>query len=343
MADSGDLTGLVAPVPGSQITLLLTGDRVVAVKLLAIDLDGALVLGVSHPAALRVGKVLTVVWDRAATFTPVDARILEPRLKPHPDAGRLRLKPVRVAKTSEGPEQDGPPPTAPADGAAAARDQADAPAPRPRPLGLLRLWKGVHPTTNMALRLPSGRVRTVDVRRIDYEAGLVLELRRPSSIPDGTTIEIAWSDRYNWMTARTKVLAAKPDGDPDAGLLRLALAADPGVHENRRGSARAPLTALIRGVVERCGPNKKGTTFEADTIDLSLDGIAFASNLPFAAGDGATIRVIGDSGQIGGETRIKVLRVAPLAGTAESRIVALFVSPPGDLKKAVAAYVARHR
>ena len=225
---TGDL-----PVPGSPITLQLTDDRLVSVPLRTIDQDGAFVLSLQHPSALGVDKFLTISWESGRRWVLADARVLAPRFRPHPEAGKLRLRPERPAGTPSG--RPAPAPTTArcrrADGSLARRGRRrpsgrDGDRPRRsavggRPLGVLRPWQGEHPTVNVAMRLSSGRVRTIDVRRIDEEAALVLELPRPSSIADGEEVEVAWCTRYDWLTARTQVMPSKTGADADAGLLRL--------------------------------------------------------------------------------------------------------------------------
>ena len=150
----------------------------------------------------------------------VEARILPPRFRPHPEAGRLRVRPERAVAqpfadrppaAGDAPRDDQLPPRTlqrgEADAARRRRRPPTAARPASKQLGKLRPWQGEHPTVNVAIRLSSGRVRTLDVRRIDEESALVLELKRPTSISDGEPIEVAWCTRYDWLTARTEVMA----------------------------------------------------------------------------------------------------------------------------------------
>ena len=352
--------GATLPGPGSPITLQLTSDRLVSVPLRTIDEDGAFVLSLHHPQALGVDKYLTISWERGERWVLVEARILPPRFRPHPEAGRLRVRPERAvaqpfgdtsptaAETAAAPAAGEAPAaadTAPdTDTAAVAADGSTATAPRPvgRQLGKLKPWQGEHPTVNVAIRLSSGRVRTLDVRRIDEDSALVLELKRPSSIADGEPIEVAWCTRYDWHTARTEVMPNKPDGDADAGLLRLGLLEEPDKHANRRGGARVNVKLGIRGNVAKSRGVDKNTPISTETIDVSIGGISFGTDLPFAVGDRIDVRILGEYGQIGDETTIEVRRVAPPSGGGQSKVGAAFVSPSKEITKAMTSFVQRH-
>jgi hypothetical protein len=334
------------PVPGSQITLQLTDDRLVAVPLRTIDQDGAFVLALQHPSALGIDKYLTISWEQGRRWVLADARILAPRFRPHPEAGRLRLRPERpVGAPAARPATAGDP-SSEADAAGSAATAADgetdsAAVERPlavggRPLGVLRPWQGEHPTVNVAMRLSSGRVRTIDVRRIDEEAALVLDLARPGSIQDGEEVEVAWCTRYDWLTARTQVMPSKTGPDADAGLLRLGLADGPDKHANRRGGKRAAVKVGVRGYVEKSRGVAKGTEINETTIDLSAGGLAFGTELSLAVGDLVKARIIGPSGQIGAELTLEIRRPASKAGS----VGAAFVSPSKDFVKSITALVA---
>ena len=345
--------GATLPGPGSPITLQLTDDRLVSVPLRTIDEDGAFVLSLHHPQALGVDKYLTISWERGERWVLVEARILPPRFRPHPEAGRLRVRPERAVAQ---PFADRPPAAgnAPATTAAATdgpAGEADAGAgddtaattarPTSKQLGKLRPWQGEHPTVNVAIRLSSGRVRTLDVRRIDEESALVLELKRPTSISDGEPIEVAWCTRYDWLTARTEVMANKPAGDPDAGLLRVGLVDGPDKHANRRGGARVNVKIGVRGNVAKSRAIEKNTPISTETIDVSVGGISFGTDLPFAVGDRIDVRLLGEYGQIG-ETTIEVRRVAPPSGGGLSKVGAAFISPSKEITKAMTSFVQRH-
>jgi hypothetical protein len=348
--------GATLPGPGSPITLQLTSDRLVSVPLRTIDEDGAFVLSLHHPQALGVDKYLTISWERGERWVLVEARILPPRFRPHPEAGRLRVRPERAvahpfggapagagetaAAKAEAPATGDATAAAPAEAGEAATGDAAA-RPTSKQLGKLRPWQGEHPTVNVAIRLSSGRVRTLDVRRIDEESALVLELKRPTSIGDGEAIEVAWCTRYDWLTARTEVMPNKPDGDPDAGLLRVGLVEGPDKHANRRGGARVNVKIGIRGNVVKSRAIDKNTPLEAESIDVSVGGISFGTDLPFAVGDRIDVRLLGEYGQIG-ETTIEVRRVAPPSGGGLSKVGAAFVSPPKEVTKAMTTFVQRH-
>jgi hypothetical protein len=194
---------------------------------------------------------------------------------------------------------------------------------------------------NVAIRLSSGRVRTLDVRRIDEESALVLELKRPTTIADGEPIEVAWCTRYDWHTARTEVMPNKPDGDPDAGLLRVGLIDAPDKHANRRGGARVNVKIGVRGHVAKSRAVDKNTPISVETIDVSVGGISFGTDLPLQVGDRIDVRLLGEYGQIG-ETTIEVRRVAPPSGGGLSKVGAAFISPPKEVTKAMTTFVQRH-
>ncbi len=203
---------------------------------------------------------------------------------------------------------------------------------------MLRPWQGEHPTVNVAMRLSSGRVRTIDVRRIDEESALVLELPRPSSIKDGEEVEVAWCTRYDWLTAKTQVVASKTGADADAGLLRLGLADSPEKHANRRGGKRVAVKVGVRGHVEKSRSVDKGTEISETSTDLSAGGIAFTTDLPLKVGDVVKVRVIGPSGQIAEELSLEIRRAPSAAGT----VGAAFVSPSKAFSKAIAALISQH-
>jgi len=293
---AGTQTGEL-PVPGSPITLQLTDDRLVSVPLRMIDQDGAFVLSLHHPSALGVDKYLTISWESGRRWVLADARVMAPRFRPHPEAGRLRLRPERAVgtptarETGSGDDQRedgvataGAPQQADGGSQEAGGETSAAPPVGGYKVGVLRPWQGEHPTVNVAMRLSSGRVRTIDVRRIDEESALVLELPRPSSIKDGEEVEVAWCTRYDWLTAKTQVVASKTGADADAGLLRLGLADSPEKHANRRGGKRVAVKIGVRGYVEKSRSVDKGAEISETSTDLSAGGIAFTTDLPLKVG-----------------------------------------------------------
>src|SRR5262245_44575506 len=101
-----------APIPGheNKVAIQLGDDRLVAVGLLRIDEEGALVLSIPHPDVLAAGRPVLCFWQREDRWTPLPTRVAAPRFKPHPDAGRLRLLPEArpVDRTSVGSKGETP-------------------------------------------------------------------------------------------------------------------------------------------------------------------------------------------------------------------------------------------
>jgi hypothetical protein len=311
-----------------------TGDRrVVTVPLRRVELDGTLVLALRHPVDLKIGRMLTISLPSAEGWGIQRVRVEKPRFLPHEDAGLLRLLVVAGGVALENDPDDVV--TAPAE-----EDAAAAPAGAPQGAGVqrgeLRVWQGRHPIGNVALRLNSGRVRTMPTRRIDEEGALVLAARRPTVLRDGESVQIAYSERRGWLTAATIVVESRPDGHPDAGLLRLRLQGDPQEQKERRSGARVPVRLALRGTVERGAASIRGTRFEASTLDVSIGGLAFVSDLDLARGDRMVVRLIGSDGQLpGGDVTIEVLRIEALPGQTERKIVAVWRDAPNDLQRAL--------
>jgi hypothetical protein len=303
-------------------------DRLVSVPLRRVEPGGTMVLGLRHPQGFPIGRVLSISTPGDLGWQMLRVRVEAPRFRPHEDAGLLRLAPlpadedaVKVAAAASEP---------------ATTDEAQAAAMQPPPAGRLRPWHGRHPLGGVALRLASGRVRTMLVRRIDEDGGLVLDMRRPSVLAEGDEVEIAWSDGRGWATATTCVLAAWPDGHPDAGLLRLGLRDEPKQQKERRSWPRGPIRLALRGTVERGAQHVRGSRFESATLDLSLGGASLASDLDLAPGDRLIVRLIGATGQLpGGEVTSEVLRLEPLPGRTERKVVIAWRDPPAELQRAL--------
>ena len=356
-----------APIPGheNKIAIQLGDDRLVAVGLMRVDEEGALVLSIPHPDVLAAGRPVLCFWQREDRWTPLPTRVGAPRFKPHPDAGRLRLLPEArpVDRTSVGSKAEA---DAAAAAVAAAADPAvaagrpprrrprrrRAPSPRPRRCADeggrsrprrddkpgIAAWHGRHPTTNVALRLGSGRVRTIEVRRLDEDGALVLSLPRPSMLGDGAGIEIAWSERRDWFTADVHVAASRPDGHADAGLLRLLPGAAPVEHRERRASLRFPIKVGVRGRVEK-GAIRKGTTFSTESLDLSEGGVAFPCELDLAKGDVVMGRLLGPTGQLGDEVTLLIRRVTPIPGQPGYRVACSFEKPSKAFERAIKQHI----
>ena len=355
-----------APIPGheNKIAIQLGDDRLVAVGLMRIDEEGALVLSIPHPDVLAAGRPVLCFWQREDRWTPLPTRVGAPRFKPHPDAGRLRLLPEArpVDRTSVGTKAAEAAAAVAADGAAPAATPA---APKAAPWSGaeaaaetqapkteqkqaapddakaapgIAAWHGRHPTTNVALRLGSGRVRTIEVRRLDEDGALVLSLPRPSMLGDGAAIEIAWSERRDWFTADVHVAPLRPDGHADAGLLRLLPGAAPVEHRERRASLRFPIKVGVRGRVEK-GAVQKGTTFSTESLDLSEGGVAFPCELDLAKGDVVMGRLLGPTGQLGDEVTLLIRRVTPIPGQPGYRIACSFEKPSKAFERAIKQHI----
>jgi hypothetical protein len=323
---------------------LLNGEdhKVVTVPLRRMELDGTLVLKLRHPVGLTIGRRLLISIPTDGDWQTQRVQVEAPRFKPHEDAGLLRLVVVpggAAAGLYDDPGDD----DAPAEAEAAPEGEMVEAAPasagasaRERQRSELRAWQGRHPSGSVALQLKSGRVRTMTTRRIDEEGALVMSTRRPSTLPDGDEVKVAWSDRRGWLKAATVVAESQPEGHPDAGMLRLVLQGAPQEQKERRSSERRAMKIGLRGLVERGAPTVRGMRFESNSLDVSIGGTAFISDLDLAKGDRLKLRLIGPSGQLpGGEFDAEVLRAEPLPEGAEKKFVIVWKSPPAELRKAL--------
>jgi hypothetical protein len=328
------------------IHLIKGGEQqVVTVPLRRMELDGTLVLALRHPVGLQIGRQLTISIPTDGDWQTQRVRVEAPRFKPHDDAGLLRLVVVPwSAATSDLDEPDAPP-DPPAETAVAGPAPAEPSSSLKPPAGPaaagpvraeLRKWQGRHPAGSVALQLKSGRVRTMTSRHIDDEGALVLTTRRATTLSDGDEVKLAWSERQGWLTASTVVAPVRPEGHPDAGLLRLELQGAPQEQRERRSGERRPMKLGLRGTIERGAPLVKGTRFEWSTIDVSVGGAAFITDVDLAPGDRVKLRLIGPSGQLpGGEFGAEVLRVHPLPEGTERKIVLIWRDPPSEFRKAL--------
>ncbi len=329
---ASDIAGMASAEGVPSIALHVAGeddDRLVSVPLRRVEPGGTMVLGLRHPQGFPIGRVLSISTPGNLGWQTLRVRVEAPRFRPHEDAGLLRLAPL-PADEGSGVEA----------GAAASEvtttDDPPAAVAQAQPAGHLRPWHGRHPLGGVALRLASGRVRTMLVRRIDEDGGLVLDMRRPSVLGEGDEVEIAWSDGRGWATATTCVLAAWPDGHPDAGLLRLGLRDEPKQQKERRSCPRGPIRLALRGTVERGAQHVRGSRFESATLDLSLGGASLVSDLDLAPGDRLVVRLIGATGQLpGGEVKSEVLRLEPLPGRTERKVVIAWRDPSAELQRAL--------
>jgi hypothetical protein len=157
-------------------------------------------------------------------------------------------------------------------------------------------------------------------------------------LTDGAHIEVAWSERREWLTADARVIGARPEGHADAGLLRLVPAAAPVEHKERRASLRYPIKVGVRGRVEK-GAVRKGTTFASESLDLSEGGIAFSCSLELGRGDVVMARLLGPHGQLGDEVELLVRRVSPIPGSTDTRVAASFEKPTKNFDRAIKRHI----
>ena len=322
-------------------------------------------LSIPHPDVLAAGRPVLCFWQREDRWTPLPTRVAR-RASSRTPTPALRLLPEArpVDRTSVAGRRKGDAATLSdaAEAAVAAAAAGAAAAQKPAPAAAepaadaqrkdakqpaadeakaapgIAAWHGRHPTTNVALRLGSGRVRTIEVRRLDEDGALVLSLPRPSMLGDGAGIEIAWSERRDWFTADVHVAPSRPDGHADAGLLRLLPGAAPVEHRERRASLRFPIKVGVRGRVEK-GAIRKGTTFSSESLDLSEGGVAFPCELELAKGDVVMGRLLGPTGQLGDEVTLLIRRVTPIPGQPGYRVACSFEKPSKSFERAIKQHI----
>jgi hypothetical protein len=198
----------------------------------------------------------------------------------------------------------------------------------PAPAGMLS-------GTPIAIRLASGRSLSSRVRRVEEGGAMVIDVAQPSVLREGDRLEVCWSDRGRWFTLNTTVAAPPEPGGPDVGYLRLARVAEPASHDERRVFPRYALGLTISARVINGLRLRPGSEVRALTEDVSLGGIAFETDLELEAGDVLQVALLGDEGQLGGDTDARVVRSTRSAGGLARTIGLEFIEPPQSLITAI--------
>jgi hypothetical protein len=312
----------IAPDAGSPLALRLTESRVLTTKLRRIDREGALVTGLPHPPVVQAGRQLELAWHDGGRWQMMPVAVMATHVGGHVDAGFLRLVPVQIEANGEAPET-----TASAEG-----EQPDAGASGTQPESSRPLAKAgdVPPIgAQVALRLASGRVLGTRVHALDATA-IVLGLPHPSALAEGTLLEVAWSVGPKWYSLASTVGSAGSDGR-----LRLLPARAASEQKNRRAEARYRLALGLRIRVERSKDLRPGTDLQAKTEDVSLGGISFTVESDLSVGDTLKLTLLGPEGQIGNDTRGKIVRATRRPGAIGMSVGVAFDHPPGALTSAL--------
>jgi hypothetical protein len=315
-----EATEHAAPEAGSPLALRLTESRVLTTKLRRIDREGALVTALPHPPVVQAGRQLELAWHDGGRWRMLPVAVVATQVGGHVDAGFLRLAP----KEAE--------PGDATDDVAAAPDLADNPAAvaaneSSRPLAKAGDVPSVG--AQVALRLASGRVLGTRVHALDATA-IVLGLPHPSALAEGTQLEVAWSVGPKWYSLASTVACAGGDG-----LLRLLPARVASEQKNRRSEARYRLAMGLRIRVERGRELRPGTDLRATTEDVSLGGVSFTVEADLAIGDILKLTLLGAEGQIGNDTRGKIVRATRRPGAVGMSVGVAFDHPPGALTSAL--------
>ncbi len=137
----------------------------------------------------------------------------------------------------------------------------------------------------------------------------MLALPHPSALAEGTLLEIAWSSGPKWYSLASSVGPAGSDGK-----LRLLPARAASEQKNRRSEPRYPLALGVRIKVERGRTLRPGSELRSKTEDVSLGGISFTADADLAIGDVLRLRCSARDGQIGNDTRGRVVRATRRPG-----------------------------
>ena len=317
-------TEQVAPEAGSPLALRLTESRVLTTKLRRIDREGALVTGLPHPPVVQPGRQLELAWHDGGRWRMLPVAVAASQVGGHVDAGFLRLSPLPETPEQDAPVDlvdDAPPP----DDASPASTKTTSEASRP-----LRKAGDVPPVgSQVALRLASGRVLNSRVHALD-DSAIVLGLPHPSALAEGTLLEIAWSVGPKWYSLSSSVSTAGEDGR-----LRLLPARAASEQKNRRSEPRYQLVLGVRVRVERSRALRPGNELRAKTEDVSLGGVSFTVDADLAVGDILRLTMLGAEGQIGNDTKGRVVRATRRPGSAGINVGVAFDHPPGALTSAL--------
>jgi PilZ domain len=318
-----ETTEQVAPEAGSPLALRLTESRVLTTKLRRIDREGALVTGLPHPPVVQPGRQLELAWHDGGRWRMLPVAVAASQVGGHVDAGFLRLAPLPETTSADTP-------VAAVDDAPATADRAPAETATQDVSRPLRKAGDVPPVgSQVALRLASGRVLNSRVHGL-AEAAIVLGLPHPSALAEGTLLEIAWSIGPKWYSLSSSVASAGADGR-----LRLLPARAASEQKNRRSEPRYSLVLGVRVSVERSRALRPGNELRAKTEDVSLGGISFTVDADLAVGDLLRLTMLGAEGQIGNDTRGRVVRATRRPGSAGINVGIAFDHPPGALTSAL--------
>jgi hypothetical protein len=307
---------------GSPLALRLTERQVLTTKLRRVDREGTLVTDLPHPPVVQAGRQLELAWHDGGRWQMLPVAVAATRVGGHVDAGFLRLLPLPDAPedVTEDTESDA---SATTDEPAADVDQTGMSQP------LRKAGDVPAAGAQVALRLASGRVLGTKVQALD-ESAIVLALPHPSALAEGTLLEIAWSSGPKWYSLASSVGPAGKDGK-----LRLLPARAANEQKNRRSEPRYRLALGVRIKVEKGRTLRPGSELRTKTEDVSLGGISFTADADLAIGDVLRLTMLGADGQIGNDTRGRIVRASRRPGATATSVGVAFEHPPGALTSAL--------
>ena len=315
-------TEQVALEAGSPLALRLTERQVLTTKLRRIDREGTLVTGLPHPPVVQAGRQLELAWHDGGRWQMLPVAVVATQVGGHVDAGFLRLLPLPETADDAGQDLESDAPDA-AEEPAAEVEQAAASQP------LRKAGDVPAAGAQVALRLASGRVLGTKVQALD-ESAIVLALPHPSALAEGTLLEIAWSSGPKWYSLASSVGPAGKDGK-----LRLLPARAANEQKNRRSEPRYRLALGVRVKVEKGRTLRPGSELRTKTEDVSLGGISFTADADLAIGDVLRLTMLGADGQIGNDTRGRIVRASRRPGATATSVGVAFDHPPGALTSAL--------
>jgi hypothetical protein len=315
-------TEQVALEAGSPLALRLTERQVLTTTLRRIDREGTFVTGLPHPPVVQTGRQLELAWHDGGRWQMLRVAVAATRVGGHVDAGFLRLLPLPDAPEHDEQDTGSDSPAAAGD-LAAERTQAALSQP------LRKAGDVPAAGAQVALRLTSGRVLGTRVQALD-ECAIVLALPHPSALAEGTLLEIAWSSGPRWYSLASSVGTAGKDGR-----LRLLPARAASEQRNRRSEPRYRLTLGVRVKVEKGRTMRPGSELRTTTEDVGLGGISFTADADLAIGDALRLTMLGADGQIGNDTRGRVVRASRRPGATATSVGVAFDHPPGVLTSAL--------